>query len=73
MSHSPPSAPQAEILVEPDDVPTGMLTRVAIALTVVVVVCIFGAVQLFDSALAEELQRKGYSQTSGPIPSASPR
>lgn len=73
MSHSPPSAPKAEILVEPDDVPTGMLTRVAIALTVVVIVCIFGAVKLFDSTLADELKRKGYTETSGPIPSASPR
>lgn len=73
MSHTPPPSPHAEILVEPDDVPTGMLTRVAVAVTVVVIICVFGAVKLFDSALADEMARKGYTQTSGPISSAGPR
>lgn len=56
------------VLVEPDDVPTGMLTRLAVAITIGIVVSVGFANWLFNTTLASELAAKGYSESS--VPSA---
>ena len=46
--------------VEADEVPVGMLTGLAFAVTVVAAALVFTAVQLFDYSLEQELAEKGY-------------
>jgi hypothetical protein len=49
------------IKVEPDDVPTGMLTKLALAVTIVIVGSVVFMNVMFDKVLADELVAKGYS------------
>lgn len=57
---SPESSHDVGIKVEPDDVPTGMLTKLAVAVTIVVVISVVGVNMLFDKAVGDELNAKGY-------------
>ena len=72
MAHSSPSGPDAADLagidVEPDNVPTKMLTMLAGAITVVVVALVFLAIALFDAEKAHQLESKGY--TGDVVPAA---
>lgn len=54
--------------VEPDSVPTGMLTRLAVAVTVVIVVLVIGALQLFKHEVAAEMTAKGYPSGTEVVP-----
>ena len=49
------------VKVEPDEMPTRALGTLAVALTVVVVALICGAVWLFNTQVASELSAKGYT------------
>lgn len=65
-----PVAP-APLKVEADVVPTGMLTRLAVAVTVVAAVMVFGGLKLFQYSLDQELEAKGYDASVEVIPHAS--
>jgi hypothetical protein len=56
----PKAVEHAPLQVEADEVPVGMLTRLAVAVTIVAAGLVFAGVQLFDSALETELAEKGY-------------
>jgi len=64
-------APSGPVEYEPDDVPTGMLVKLAVAVTIAAVVSVIGGFQLFKFTLGQELADKGYEQTTGAIPRAS--
>lgn len=62
-------APAAQaVQVEPDTVPTGMLARLAIGVTIVAMVAVIAAVQLFDATKASQLAEKGYSTDVSVVP-----
>lgn len=63
-----PQAHSGAVEVEPDHVPTGMLTRLTIAVTVVIVVLVIGALQLFKAQVAQELVDKGYPTGTEVVP-----
>ena len=66
-----PPPPPSKVEVEPDLVPTGMLTKLTVALTVVAAgMVIFGMI-LFDNVVANELASKGYSSSDDVVPHAS--
>lgn len=77
IGYAPGDAPKAAtgpapvVDVEPDEVPTGMLVRLAIALTIVAATLVFGGTQLFDHTLKSQKAAKGYEQVEGNIPRAS--
>jgi hypothetical protein len=58
----------AAVEVEPDTVPTGMLTRLALVTTVVIVALVIGGTQLFKHQLAKELVDKGYPAGTEVVP-----
>ena len=60
------STTNTTVLVEPDDVPTGMLTKLAIAVTITIVVSVLFVVSMFDRTLAAELEAKGYTDAAVP-------
>jgi hypothetical protein len=64
----PPVRHGGEVKVEPDDVPIGMITRLAGAVTVVVVILVVAAIKLFDMEVASEMRSKGYSENTLVIP-----
>lgn len=64
--HSHAGSADTTVLVEPDDVPTGMLTKLAVAVTIVVVAAVVFINMVFDSTLADELSAKGYSEAAVP-------
>lgn len=49
------------VKVEPDDVPTGMLTKLAVVVTIVIVGAVVFMNVMFDKVLADELTAKGYT------------
>lgn len=65
------TAPAPAVEVEPDEVPTGMLVRLAVAVTIVAAGLVFGAVQLFDYTLTQQMDAKGYETPGEAIPRAS--
>lgn len=67
----PPVRHAPAIEVEPDTVPTGMLARLGVAVTVVVVGLVILAVQLFNAQLSQELTAKGYADGVTTVPRAS--
>jgi hypothetical protein len=70
--HTPAAvAAPGPVEYEPDDVPTGMLVKLAVAVTIAAVVSVIGGFQLFKFTLSQELAEKGHEQTSGAIPRAS--
>lgn len=52
------------VKVEPDDVPTGMLAKLAVVVTIVIVASVGFMTVLFDKVLADELTAKGYTSES---------
>ena len=68
-----PSAPPppAKIEVEPDLVPTAMLTKLTVALTVVAAAMVIFGMVLFDRVVADELASKGYTASDDVVPHAS--
>jgi hypothetical protein len=65
------AGPAPAVEVEPDEVPTGMLVRLAVALTLVAAGLVFGATQLFDYTLTEQMEAKGYENAGEAIPRTS--
>jgi hypothetical protein len=62
------------VKVEPDEVPTGMLTKLAVIVTLVIIGSVGFAKILFDHTLANELTAKGYvGETSVPATQGSAR
>ncbi len=64
-----PKAP-GKVVVEPDNVPTGTLTKLAVALTVVAAAAVLLAMGLFDRMVTEELAEKGYDSSVEIVPHA---
>lgn len=64
-------APVGPVEVESDEPPTGMLVRLAIAVTVIAALAMFGATKLFQSTLASQLESKGYSADETRVPRSS--
>jgi len=58
----PKAATHAPIVVEADEVPTGMLTKLALAVTLVAAAMVFLGVMLFNHAIDKEMAEKGYDQ-----------
>jgi hypothetical protein len=67
----PPVRHHGAMEVEPDTVPTGMLARLGLAVTVVIVGLVILAVQLFNAQLSQELTAKGYADGVTTVPRAS--
>ena len=63
-----PLAHAGPVEVEPDTVPTGMLTRLAIAVTIVIVALVIGGTELFKHQVAQELVDKGYPAGTEVVP-----
>jgi hypothetical protein len=57
-----PAPAAAPLQVEADEVPTGLLVRLAVAVTVVAAVLVLGGVKLFEHQVAQELGEKGYEK-----------
>ena len=53
----------AKIGFEPDDVPVGSLYKMAIALTLSIVLSVVGTYFYFNYVVAQELAEKGYTTT----------
>lgn len=64
--HDHAGSPDTTVLVEPDDVPTGMLTKLAVVVTIVVIAAVVFINMVFDQTLADELAAKGYSDAAVP-------
>jgi hypothetical protein len=63
--------PPSKVEVEPDLVPTGMLTKLTVALTVVAAAMVIFGMFLFDRVVADELAAKGYAPADEVVPHAS--
>jgi len=54
------SAP-GKVDVEPDNVPTGMLTKLTVAVTIMAAAAVLLAMAMFDRLVADEMVEKGYT------------
>jgi len=59
-----------KVEVEPDNVPTGILTKLAVVVTFAVVATVLFAMGLFDRVVAGELAEKGYEDSVEVVPHA---
>ncbi|MEC8423167.1 MAG: hypothetical protein VX000_05280 [Myxococcota bacterium] len=62
--HDQTESGEMTIKVEPDDVPTAMLTKLAVIVTIAIVACVVFVNMVFDQTLADELAAKGYTDAT---------
>jgi hypothetical protein len=63
----PPSPDSPESMVEPDDPDTSLLGKLAVAVTIILVVSFLGVKMLHQYTVASELDKAGYNYKSGGI------
>lgn len=62
--------PLEEMGVEPDEPNTGMLARIAIGVTIIIIAAVVGANLYFHKVVGDQLKAKGYSTTTQGVPTS---
>lgn len=60
--------PLEELGVEPDEPNTGMLARIAVGVTIIIIIAIIGTNLYFHKVVGDQLKAKGYSTPNSGVP-----